>query len=295
MTAPMQLSALPDFSPLASEDYQEVLLDSADFYTGDKNTPQFLFNYPIQDIIGFRVVEASIPFTWYVIMSGVNNQFQYKRSGGSYSTVSIPSGNYDYTTFPTVLQGLLNTADGTSTFTVTCSKATNFTLNIVNSTYDFTLDFSNTALGNAWQIMGFVALSTNASSSHTLNSPNTCNFTGAGNLFVGSNFGSCCYGAIKTSTFGDANTDVIATVPLNVNPGSIIAWQNPTTSFFTVPEAKLDRLSVWFTQGPSKTHLNFNGTDFWIKLAFVKRKKNAYSFTVDQNQNKMKRSRFNVK
>ena len=289
MAARTELDSMPDFTPLASEDYIEVLVDSADFQAGSKNMPTYVFQYPAHDIIGYRVLEASVPFTWYVVNSG-NNQFNFMRSGGSsYILITIPPGNYDNTTIVTTVIGLLNTADATTDFSGTCDKTTNYKFVFTNTTNDFVLDFSMSA--NCASLLGFASGSTYTSTSKSLTSVYTCNFTGAGNLFLKSNLGAGSFSSLITSTLGSANTEVIATVPVTVNPNSVINWQNPATQFFTVPEISINQIRLWFTQGANTTPLDFNGADYWVKLALVKRKKNAYAFVKDANNRPMKRTR----
>jgi len=279
---------LPDYTALGSEDYVEVLIDTADFQTGNKNKASFVFNDPVQGVIGFRVLEASIPFTWYVVNS-TNNQFNYKRAGaGSYTVVTIPPGNYDKDTIATTLVTLLNTADASTTFSVLVDKTTNYKLVITNTTNDFVLDFSLVA--QAGDLLGFVANGTYSSASLSLTSPNVCNFTGAGNVFLKSDLGAGAFGSIKTTTLGDANTEVIATVPVTVNPNSIINWQNPSNNFFTANDIGVNKISVWFTQGTNVAPLDFHGNDYWVKLALVKRKKNTYAFAPGADNKRLKRT-----
>lgn len=60
---------------------------------------QIQFKKPLNDVVGFTVLEAVIPFTWYPVYNCAVS-IQYQKSGSNKSAiVTIPDGYYNPTTF----------------------------------------------------------------------------------------------------------------------------------------------------------------------------------------------------
>ena len=127
------------------------------------------------------VLQASIPFTYYLIEDGFNT-FQLQETGEDVVTVTIPEGNYNMNSFVQIVGPLLTTASGLgSTYTLTYPAsftATNtafITITITGGTASNSqLIFASTNTIN--EQFGFDSGSTQTFSTDTLISSNTVNF-----------------------------------------------------------------------------------------------------------------------
>lgn len=115
-------------------EYHEIEFDSKDCTasaTGTKFpsdvTPNFFLSIPLKKVVAVKVLEAQIPFSYYVFTSN-NNYFYLIENTGGVSTaalVTIPVGNYDSSTILTALKAALEAASpGGKTYTVTYSSQT---------------------------------------------------------------------------------------------------------------------------------------------------------------------------
>ena len=112
----------------SSYEYTEFEFDSQDCTastsgsTNYRNTPSFLLGKPLDNVAYFKVLEAQIPFSFYLINSR-NNTFylvEYYDVAGVATlrgavVVTLPVGNYNSTTIITPLQDALNTASAAIT------------------------------------------------------------------------------------------------------------------------------------------------------------------------------------
>ena len=97
------------------------------------------------------VMQASIPFTYYLINTGFNT-FQLKETGQSAVTVTVPIGNYNINSFSSVVGALLTAASPlAATYTISYPKSFSQTntaflsLSVSGTTYpQLIFDSSNT-------------------------------------------------------------------------------------------------------------------------------------------------------
>jgi hypothetical protein len=99
-------------------------------------------NY-FKNVLSVRLSSLQLPNVLYCISTSNNNNSLYifeDALGGVEGVVVIPDGNYDYTTFATLLQTSINTQLSTLNFVVTVDSATQ-KITITNTVNIFTMNF----------------------------------------------------------------------------------------------------------------------------------------------------------
>lgn len=264
-------------------EYVEVYLDSLDSVQTDPQFPKtdwptFYLNRPLQNIAFMKVLEAEIPFSYYVI-NQYNNTFFLTES--SSALVTIPVGNYTSATLATTLGSVLTQASlglGSRTYTVTYSSMTQkFT--VTASTGTFSLVFgSSTDSGqtNPRLILGFNP-GFNTSIGSVLVAPNVVQISGPNYVYLN----STQLGPL-TNTFLPQNSvnlqsgqkgPQIARIPITCNPGDMTYYNDPAPEkWFSLENLRqIQNLDLYFTlgnQAPEKA-LRFNGQNFSVKLGLL--------------------------
>jgi hypothetical protein len=99
-------------------------------------------NY-FKNVLSIRLSSLQLPNVLYCISTSNNNNSLYISEdavGGVEGIVIIPDGNYDYSTFVTLLQTEINTQLSTLNFVVTVDSATQ-KITITNTVNQFTMNF----------------------------------------------------------------------------------------------------------------------------------------------------------
>jgi hypothetical protein len=266
------------FSNITQARYVEVLFDSRDSdnapssYTGNAGTtgspdnPIFGTTQFSEKLVGLKVLELSVPASYYTLNSS-NNKFAFTSASGN-KNFTLAQGNYAGTEFATALATAMTTADGTVTFTATYSAITN----------KITLTFSGggTFQFNKVGTTGFVFLgiqSGDADAAAAVSpwvSPFPINLGGDSTLVLRSpELGPQLRGSLYSSSTTASTNDILCKFPINCNRNEWITWQNPTFQFFSVPAYLLNRVSFSITTDQSLSPLQFNGLSFQVKLALL--------------------------
>ena len=210
--------------------------------------------------------------------------------GGTAQTVTIPVGNYNAASLASILATALGSASANShTYTVTFAGSSStepntgvFTISSnAGSTNTFTLTFGSVnSPGNTnprlW--LGFNAGPNTSNASQVLVAPNVAQVTGPNYLYLNSQaIGGQVNMYLPKGAFnlGKGNTGPqVAKIPVNVQPGGVIYWQDPDPQkwfdFETVQN--LPPLDFYFTMGntSAQTPLQLNGVSFSIKVGILK-------------------------
>jgi len=253
--------------------YHEIILDSRDSsYPYD---PSFsALDYPAFTLGGklklvkiayMKILEASIPFTYYVINTD-NNTFTL--SDGTYTgPVVIAPGTYSPTDMITELTAKLNAVSGL-VYTVT-ANASNRTFTI-STTGPFTLTFVDTVDSLAF-VLGFVV----GANSSVLNV-----LQGSVEQLLGSNFVYINSNSVGnqvnlflpqgSSTYGNGGPQM-AMVPVTGSFGSNIIFKDPcSTLWFDMQEIEsLTKLDLFVVDGVTHKTLKFNGRGFSVKIGVL--------------------------
>lgn len=289
--------------------YTEISLDSKDGVATDArfsrlDWPTFYFNQELENIAAVKVVQAEIPFSYYVIDT-YNNIFLLSESDGAPGNfpVTIPIGNYDATTLATALATALTATSvitgGNNTYTVTYDPITGkFTFsNNAGGVNTFTFHFGTQAttffpaLGtdsgstNPRHALGFEGGFTISNSSQVLVAPYVAMVTGPNYVYLNSETLGVVGGlylpnrdVVKFNTpgFTGGNGPQLAKIPINAEPGEVAFYTDPDPQkWFDVENIHyLSSLDLFCTLGnyTDQRPLKFNGASFSIKLGLLIRR-----------------------
>lgn len=261
----------------------ELQLDSrAAFSTPDASYSSL--NWPLyrleqlSNIVGFKIISAIIPFTYYTVNSN-NNTFLLTDSVVTNATVTIPVGNYNATTFITAIQAALLVASPTLVYTATYNGTTGkltFTNNAGGvTTFTFTFGSStDNGTTNPRLLMGFNAGANTSTTAQSLTAPSTAMIQGDNYIYINCGLGNGIPNYLPlTSTLGGGGaTPMVAAVDVNVDAGEIINWTDENPQYFFAMEVdKLSSIDFYLTLGPSQFKMDLNGQPFKLKVGFLKR------------------------
>ncbi len=278
--------------------YFEFQLDSLDASSSNSqgvastDWPLFLLGgkAPLSNIAAFKIIEAQIPFTYYVFNSvnTDNTSTNLARwtltefgagAGGPYFP-KIPVGNYTGgDTLATALQTAINAVSSgyVVTYNATLQKLV-FICNKVNVTsFDFTFGtVTNSGNKNPRLYIGFPG-GTTSSVTTTMVSPNVILLSGANYVYVNSNsLGNLTnmylpQGAVNLG--GGNSGPQMAKIPINCNSGEVSYWQDPDPQkWFDVENLNvLNQVDFYLSLGNTSGEipLKLNGVSFSLKLAIL--------------------------
>jgi hypothetical protein len=121
--------------------------------------------------------------------------------------------------------------------------------------------------------------------------PYVAQITGPNNLYINSvTIGNICKAYIPESqlSVGETNPQ-LAMVPVNVNPGGVIWWQDPVPNevFDTKNLYSLSRVDFYLTAGTNRNPIKLNGLGFQLKLiVYVKNNESGTSMSGSLGQNR---------
>lgn len=283
--------------------YYEFELDSLDASGSGGNSastdwPLFYIGgrEQLRNIAAIKIIEAEIPFSWYVFNTS-NNTFVLTEAAGGPVTVTLPVGNYTTDQLSSLIGKALSTASiAGRTYTVTYSTITQkFTFfNNAATTSPFTLtfglplDFGNTTARLYIGFPGGPTSSQTFSTSGTANNgdallaPFAVQVTGPNYVYINSNrIGQLANlflpkGALNLGG-GNAGPQ-LAKVPVDVLPGQVVFWQDPDPQkWFDVENLKqLDSIDLFLTLGNTSNQLplQLNGLGFSVKIGVLLNKSN---------------------
>lgn len=226
--------------------YYEFELDSLDnsgAFNGSVsalNWPVFILGgkMPLSNVAAIKILEAQIPFSYYVINSGNNRFLLYEENQlVTSSTVTLPVGNYTPSQMCTALGTALTSASlNSKVYTVTYNDQTLKLTITSTATLAFTFNFgapTNSGNVNPRLYIGFPGGNTTSSggSPNTMVSPNAILLSGPSYVYVNSQkMGQLCNIYLPQGAFnlggGNAGPQM-AKIPVNTNSGGITYWQDP--------------------------------------------------------------------
>jgi len=281
--------------------YVEFELDSYDTkssFQGDKvpstDWPLFDLSRPLGNITYIKILEAQIPFTWYVF-NNKNNSFILQEPGATLN-VTIPVGNYNASTLATAWANAMTAAStatdaGHFTYTVTYSALTQkFTVSTTNAPSVTNVTFSiifPTVNGIEGNTDPSIMMGGNATQTSTpfikgppdiywvLEMPNAALVTGPNYLYLNSQkIGSLTntYLPEGAENFGSLGPQ-ITKIPVNTQAGGVIFWSDPAPQrWFRVDfNSNVPQLDFYLTLGNwnNQVPLSLNGCSFSIKLGML--------------------------
>lgn len=278
--------------------YYEFQLDSLDATSSNSegaastDWPLFLLGgkTPLSNIAAFKIIEAQIPFTYYVFNS-VNTDNTDSNparwtlteigpgAGGPYFP-KIAVGNYTGgDALATALQTAINAVSSgyTVTYNSILQKLVFVTAKAGVIGFSFTFGTStNAGNKNPRLYIGFPGGVT-TSTGLFLVSPNVILLSGANYVYVNSNaLGNLTnmylpQGAINLG--GGNSGPQMAKIPINCNSGEVSYWQDPDPQkWFDIENLNvLNQVDFYLTLGNTtgETPLKLNGVSFSLKLAIL--------------------------
>ena len=259
-------------------DYNEFEIDSFDANQSFNslysisNWPRIFFGKPLENVVAVKVLQATIPFRYYVVNSS-NNTFLLNAT-----TITIPVGTYTSAEMVTTLGSLLSAAlagtvvsysDTTMKFTISNTTPTAFTLTFGSA--------GNNGQTNAR--LGHGSYAGVTSSTATQVAPNGAQLNGPPYLYLNSrNLGSMVHlylngdGLVNPPSTG-ADGPQVCMIPVNATRGETITYNDPDPQkwFYTGSHNLSGNLDFYLTAGigSEQVPLDLNGSRFVIKLGIL--------------------------
>lgn len=236
-------------------DSVRVIINSANRVVPADPTYNFTYTLdkPVRRVSSIEVASIQIPFTFYAVNS-TNNQFTT-----SDGTATLTNGNYNSVTFPAMIKSALDALGpahtvsySTATQKITISQGGNFVIFVGGA---------NDAAG----LLGFTATTADLNS-HTGDAVSI--FTGPFYIVIKSAALSKYNGSPPATSSGLASNTIIHTVPVNVNPGSVI-FDAPPSNTSLIPLNALDsfeELLDFQLEDDQGNPLDLNGGNWSMQL-----------------------------
>jgi len=280
--------------------YCELNIDSRDADSSGDGGPTT--DWPVyfkrdffQTIVGIKVLEVTLPFSYYTINSETN--VLPLRWNDIPSFVTIPPGNYIPSELVSTINPLIATAitsaGGGGSLVLSYSTVTNlFTFTFTAAPADSRITFNINSgppadatfpQNHPGYLLGFylndnVFGRTFMNFSSTTTAAATANLSGPDYLCLRSNLaGNLGNSNVSTSVNTPSQGLTIATFPVDVNRNEVIQWQNPIKEYFSIFPIDLTRMEFRFTEHNSLATLRLNGRSFRIKLALLCAQSNVSS------------------
>ena len=202
---------------------KSILIDSISAYKDGQNTSNYVVNFGnnnspgVQNnVIGFRLVNAIVPYTIYNVNDN-NNNFTITISSSPF-TVTLINGSYTFIQLGNHLQDRINTAHGSTDYTVT-SHITTYKYTIKNTSPTiFTINWSQSP--ECARLFGFENKDTNGTSASYLSEYSVDQSIHYVDLVINEIPGIAC----KMSSKG---IEVIARIPFTNVSGGLIYYRAP--------------------------------------------------------------------
>lgn len=294
--------------------YTEYLIDSFDCLQAQSSEyriedwPLFFVGKPLENVAAIKILEAQIPFSYYVF-NEVNNTFILEEfadlgAGPVYTvaTVTITVGNYTLAEMAEELGRALKQASNQWLYTIKyTSKTGKFTItnNMQVAGQFFKLTFgdpngNDQGLTNPRRWLGFgkgYNTSTTFPGTCTLEAPDFAKLTGPNYVYVNSlalspvlkNYlpGNGIVNPVETGADGPQ----LAKIPMTGGPGDVCNWKDPDPQkWFNAQNINLTTtLDFFITLGTDNPNVpvKFNGGTFSLKLGILQVASTVSSFSSD--------------
>jgi hypothetical protein len=238
---------------------------------------------PIHNVVGLKVLEVEIPFSFFTF-TDKNNKFYLRESITTGPPINpvvviIPSGNYSATEMLTVLAQALELASGNGwTYLVEINQATqkfiiwneqavansSFSLDfIIEPSIAVYLGFKN---GEIYTSGGTI----DPVKGRSLYAPFVFNMSGPNYLYVNSTILGTLVDMYRP---GETAGPYLARIQNTVLPGEVIFWRDPDPEkYFNLENLNvLSQFDLYLTAGfpDTQSPLDLNGSSFSLKLGII--------------------------
>lgn len=211
--------------------------------------------------MSLTVVDFTMQIQYYVVNS-LNNQLIFTDvSNSSHTTITVPPGNYSYRDLCLAVSRLY------TGLTCTYDNHTN------RAIFTFTTPHAISFINNSYQTFGFN--STDVPSGTIITSSNQLDLKGGVNQLVLHAAGvstTACWNVDNFSSKDDLKckpSDVLAVIPFDTAPFTVLHWQNPGNQFeMLLNEKNISRLQITIQDiyGNDLTYLNSYTITFLVRI-----------------------------
>lgn len=273
--------------------------------TTNLDSPIFTID-EIPDVVGVTVLQASVPFSYYVF-DNLTNQFRITVTGGSTPaqstyTCTIAPGSYtSVNLIPQIIKAFATSVNSTGSvvdiaaagFTAWVDVSTStLVIYTTGASTTFTVNFGG-GINSAHRTIGYygapTVTATNAAttplydnndvartSGYYAISPFSVSLSGDNILLLHSNLAGSVYGTVRTHTNA---SDILQFMTVNNNYQGMIEWMNPDTKMKPMTKTTISRMSFYLTLGfrskfkagsDETNYLQLQGQPFQLVLRFFR-------------------------
>ena len=236
---------------------KNILIDSITAYKGGQDTSDYIVKFGgtnspevYKNVIGFRLVNAIIPYTVYNVNDN-NNEILVDGN-----TVTLDNGSYTFTDLGYHLQTKLNDKFITKLFTVVANSTT-YKYTITETSTPFILNWSDVT-GYSYRLFGFENIDTISDTSHT-STHSVDHSIHYADLVINEIPSIAC----KMSSKGK---QIIARIPFNNVSGGLVYYRSPEaelqTSNYFYP-MKLSSLNIQLFDDNGNKYDSNNGDNYF--------------------------------
>lgn len=289
MAEPQVFGVAPDYK------FVEMYLDStnatasqqiSDFSPTD--WPLFHLNTTLGEVVGIKILEAELPFTFYVIDSQNNTTMMLRETVGGVTgnvMVTLPIGNYTgYELAENLEAALMAARTSTASYTVVYSENTGKFLITTNTPAasvglvfggDSTIVTKTSRGDSLAQAMGF-NVGLNAFIGVNLQAPNASQLSGPHALCLCS---TKLGGHVPAVLHRDRSANsfpldaIIAKIPLNAMPTETVFWRDPDPQkYYEISGLSGQSLDLYLMNCTTGRTVRFNGVGFAVRIGLIVKK-----------------------
>lgn len=213
------------------------------------------------------LLNAQIPVSFYQV-AYYNNTLVYEVDGTPY-TLTIPVGNYNFSTFSTALATAFLNSSG-FTFNITISETTGRLSFMIIGTHTYTF-YGLSSGTTCFKILGFDPTLDYPSSGITLDAPYLLNLLGAKKLKIS----SLTFSNNGNDTTNYATSNIISTLSVDAPSYGLIVYNNLSDIYGKLKVKRIDSIDIQIKDEYGNL-INFNNTDWSITLALLIYRKVEY-------------------
>lgn len=195
-----------------------ISLSSKDRTSGNLNDFEIKFNSPIENVRRINSVQIVLPYSWYTVMTGVNDKIYFTSATVAY-VATLTQGMYTVSALTTHVQTQINAAHTPdNNFTVALDNVTTKKFTISHASVAFTLTFATNTTASARGLLGYNETDTASATSHVADV--RYNLTHDSTIFVKS------FALSSTAAYvGNKKRAFVIPIVVNTNPGGSVLYE----------------------------------------------------------------------
>ena len=206
------------------------------------------------------ILNAQIPVSFYQV-AYYNNTLYFEVAGSGIQFITVPVGNYNFSTFATALTYALSGAG--YIFTITIDETTGKLTFNISGFPDFTF-FGASSGTTIFKILGFDPTQDYYSVGTTLTAPYLLNLLGAKKLKIFSTtFSNTSYDSASSTA-----CNLISTISVDAPSYGLLLYNNTQDKYGQLKTRRIDSIDIQI-KDEYGNFINFNNTDWSITLAIL--------------------------